>query len=153
MPLVIAGHGGGCCGIRHIHSFGNYMGGMSREDFILKALDSIVKAKLPDNQSNIVFMPGCSCLSCVRARETRDPVRYKKRQEEWITAVECVLAGDQYKTWKKPLERCGFKEVFSFKNSNSRNMCHVFYGVTNPVVIGKEDKRVESAPSDTEIAV
>lgn len=161
MSLVINGHGGGCCGIKHLHSFGNYhTSDGTKEEFILAMLDKVVLGYRP--KTNNPF--GCSCDGCMRRYNTRaanekitiDELKEKllleldEKRKNWKTAVECVLNGMQYSVWKEPLERCGFKEVFSFKNSNSGHMCHVFYGTTNPV---RETKSVESAPKDTEIAV
>lgn len=149
--LYISAHGGGCCGIRHLRSFGNYNSKRgTKKEFVLKSLDDIVKSFLPDNRTT-AGINGCNCPSCIRARAAADPEVYAKRQREWITAVECVLAGSQYEQWKDTLEECGFKEVFSFRNSNSSNMCHVFYGTTNPA-IKEEDNNVESAPSDAAIS-
>lgn len=118
-------HGGGCCGIMHLFSFdGIAVNGETHDSKVARVKVAVEKAI-----DTYDMDPDCFC-----DEEFRDDVcdcDVKDNRDEWRCAVEAVLAGYQLASWRSPLEECGFKEVFSFHNSNSGNRCHVFYLETN----------------------
>jgi len=104
--LVNNDHGGHCCGIQHVHTFLTGYGQLAsstkedRVDWIKKAIDN-----------------AAACAN--------DTAEYD--DEEFPFAIEVVLTTHQCGEWRESLEECGFKEVFSFRNGNSENVCHVFF--------------------------
>lgn len=117
--LFIRDHGGNCCGVNHLDSFPPLTAAMfgvtdeQRRKWIKSAVDEAIEGyDLCDDLD-------CGCSRC--------GVGY----DEWRTAIEVVLVKSQLTEWRKPLEDCGFKEVFSFHNTNSGNRCHVFFLETN----------------------
>lgn len=99
--MLIDDHGGNCCGIKHLFYFpADYNG--DRDAFLKSELEGI--CEYFDNYDDEDYSP-----------------------DTWQGAVEVVLASYQLEEWRKVVEDYGFKEVFSFHNSNSGNRCHVFY--------------------------
>jgi hypothetical protein len=60
-------------------------------------------------------------------RLTKNAVNPTGRSRILCMLVEVVLVGSQLRHWKDILEETGYKEVSTFKNRNSRNVCHVFH--------------------------
>lgn len=107
--LSAAKHGGHCCGILHLHSFplfGNDTVSLTeRTAWVQRRVTSAVAAEYQCTDSE------CDC-------DQDDP---------WKCGIEVVLNDSQQPQWKEALEIVGFKEVFSFHNSNSGNRCYVYF--------------------------
>jgi hypothetical protein len=142
MALSSEDHGGGCCGINHLYGF--YLPRTPKEnsstyykrkiEFINKGIErclDVYDDNFCDGGDNC-GCGGCDCGSCPPPPDDEDGCGQPTR-EKWRSAIECVLAEPQIPEWRKPLEECGFKEVFTFLNSNSRNRCYVFYLETGGV--------------------
>lgn len=101
-PLERSDHGGLCCGIRHVFTLGETPGFPDHVDMEDEVVDSTPKiVRLDENLEKLhTFYEGI--------------------------CVEVVLAGYQRRTWHEHLIARGFKEVFSFYNSNSHNVCHIY---------------------------
>ncbi len=99
--MDIEPHGGFCCGITHLYNFPSTgVSEASRADKIAKWVAAAKKVYKDDGA---------------------------KVGPDWHSAIEAVINEIQLDNWRKPLEANGFKEVFSFHNSNSGNRCYVFY--------------------------
>lgn len=111
--MKIDEHGGGCCGIIHLHEFptGYQVPAAERDEFLKRQLQRVLDSR-PTG--------GCDCGDC----DYIEP-------GDFITGIECVLADVQMGVWAEVLEANGFKNVFSFHNSNSGNECNVFYLAQN----------------------
>jgi hypothetical protein len=102
--LDIEEHGGECCGMRHLHGFpDNEATPEERENWL----------------KNAVF-------NCIESYGDAEDVEHL-----WRSCIEVVLNEHQLSDWCAILEKQGFKQVFSFLNSNSGNECHVFMLETN----------------------
>jgi hypothetical protein len=101
--MTFEDHGGGCCGIRHISEFPDDED--LRDEFNVSRVKLEHKLKLID----------CHVQRCI------------KDQGDKGVAVEAVLAKYQFRFWERALQRYGFRKVFEFLNSNSGNICRVYY--------------------------
>lgn len=119
MSLDVSTHGGGCCGIIHLSDFNDYDGVLSDEEgktaFIKEGVDDAIQ----QYSENFV---SCNCGHCPSSKHNKD---------NWHCACEVVLNEHQMKSWRNAVETVGFRQSFSFLNSNSGNRCHVFYLETN----------------------
>jgi hypothetical protein len=105
--LNVNGHGGSCCGIKHIHEFPT--GGLPNQWSLEQRLGWINKAVVE------------AVEHCGSYDDEFDS------ESAWHVACEVVLIDEQLPHWEEALKQVGFKEVFSFLNDNSGNICHVFY--------------------------
>lgn len=105
--LMVDEHGGSCCGIQHIHNFYSLGETLMLSDKI-KEINNAINDVIDEYDQEDRLDEGC-----------------------WRAGCEIVLASYQLSDWREAVEAVGFKEVFSFINSNSDNRCHVFYFATN----------------------
>lgn len=111
-------HGGGCCGMFHIHSFPASMPFAVMKtpaDFIKRE----VKAGIVANYEAYYESEDCGCECCDNGPDAGP--------EDMEYVCDAVLAEYQYYLWKQPLLDAGFKLVGSFTNSNSTNECSIFH--------------------------
>jgi hypothetical protein len=138
MSLKVQVHGGRCCGIKTIHGF--YSGPNGKLGY-----------KKPQKYNSDTDCYGHSVGKGYNwYRPSRPKETYLERFEEYIcyiklkrpqglieiTMTDGQLDGYQYwnnnidkhnHAWAPVLEKHGFKEVTSFKNSNTGNTVHVFH--------------------------
>lgn len=120
-------HGGSCCGIHHVFEFPSTRGtngaesvkdptNAEGEGWLRSAIEDILEDYYQGDED-----------------DTSDDMdrNHHHHMKTWRTGIECVLADYQLKVWKPHLEKVGFKQVFTFHNSNSGNNCTVFYYETN----------------------
>lgn len=109
-------HNGDCCGISHLYDFpstdGTSYGFIMTKEAQLDFVRSAIKGAIAANREKY----GDLC---------------KVSAEEQHHAIEVVLVDGQFECWAEVLAEIGFKEVWSFLNSNSNNRCHIFYLETN----------------------
>lgn len=104
---AIGRHGGGCCGISHIHGF-----------------TSIGGTALPDQETaerRVRFL-----ISKYWHDSNRKLSRDKNR------LYEAVLKEHQRMQWEEVLLRIGFEMVTDFTNTNSGNRCYVYHYAMGP---------------------
>lgn len=105
-------HGGQCCGMTHIHTFPSIDATVEQKaEWINKAIDNKIAGMVCDDED-------CFCDQPKYADEVRH-------------CFEVVLAESQLSGWCEALEKVGFKQVYSFLNTNSGNECSVFLFETN----------------------
>ncbi len=127
--LFVDEHGGNCCGIQHLHTFPTLANSppLTKIATLEKRVEWI-KAGIAAAIDHYDTADDCDCYDedgeC-QGECTSD------RSDTWQCAIEVVLTPNQVEEWRESLEACGFKEVFSFHNSNSGNRCHVFFLETN----------------------
>ncbi len=109
--LITNGHGGACCGIRHIYSF------------------PIVTATIAEKVEWIKV----AVKACVNVYdENTDLYNLSSHNTDaWQMLIEVVLIGNQLPCWQEALLEVGFKLISMFRNSNSGNTCYVFHLGTN----------------------
>lgn len=140
MKLVF--HGGLCCGIKHIYGF------RGKPDGIAPALKKIKLPKTPwgteqyERRHDATATPTRSDFSFFIDAAPKET--YEQRLDRLLKfcddkrpngIIEVVLvdttyyyySGNQYTDWKPVLEKKGFKEVSSCRNSNSDHRIHVFH--------------------------
>ena len=123
-------HGGECCGIKHIYTMGSRptvnntfrrFDGTSLE-CLKRAIESYDEERLDDEDDD----------------DDDDEPRYNNGRVK-----EVVLADYQMNNgWPEALAELGFKKVASFLNSNSDNVCHVFYHHPNLTLYGDQPQPV-----------
>ena len=101
-------HGGGCCGIIHLHDF--CVNGPRCET-----------CKIPEKAKT--WEEG------LRLFIEKTVIKYYNIDSPtWNCLVEVVLTEEQIDSgWGPVLDKLGFKRVTEFYNSNSGNTCAVFY--------------------------
>lgn len=100
-------HGGNCCGIRHIWDFNS------------------LNNETPDGRAQRVR--DAIEISIDYFRDADGYLSGMGEAENFSCGLEAVLACYQLDDWREPVEKCGFREVFSFENGNTGHRCHVFY--------------------------
>ena len=118
-------HGGGCCGITHIHTFptyNEYSNGRERkyytneqlEELFISSIDSIIGEFHEEND----YWDDVDSSS-------------SDRLEDGAHLIEVVLNEHQARWddyfWMKVLKHRGFTLVNTFVNTNSDNCCYVFH--------------------------
>lgn len=112
--LGYAEHGGGCCGIYHIHGFGFIDSLSPTLDCRKRIIEKAVADCIADYDGNTDIFTGEDC-----------------DEDSWQMAIECILVNSQLPGWQEALEACGFTMVKSWDNSNSGNTCNMFIKGTN----------------------
>lgn len=113
-------HGGGCCGVFHVHDLPTRF---AKNSSPKKWLNEAVTAGR-NNQYSRYYDAPCTCSSCDDDRDFTD-------KEDAVYAVDIILADYPMDTWEEVLLAAGFKMVLSFNNTNSGNDCYIFVGVTS----------------------
>lgn len=116
--MHLVNHGGGCCGIRHIHGMRNRPEELTFADFQGRRL-----AGYGDNNNN---RPAVECLDALLAEFER-----RENPDPQSRLIEIVLRGAQVNPWRRTLEARGFFEVCNFVNSNTGNECYIFHKYRN----------------------
>ena len=108
--LDVGNHGGYCCGMRHLFNFPlqTEPNEFSQEEKTIWLAEAIER--------------------CISSFENDDN---SGELDDWRCCIEVTLAEYQLTEWCRTLEEAGFKQVYSFLNSNSGNECHVFLLETN----------------------
>jgi hypothetical protein len=120
--LEIDSHGGHCCGVTHLSHFPTTPAGttdVQRIAYIRQGIEEVL-----DDQ-DIESCDPDECASLCAGCESFEDKRKSHRH-----CIEVVITTAQAREWRGPLETVGFKEVYSFHNSNSNNACHVFMFTT-----------------------
>jgi Fe-S cluster assembly iron-binding protein IscA len=97
--MRISHHGGGCCGVQHLHEFNTPITEHNIKEFKLRLSNAI------------------------NSSDNRD----EEESREVGVLIEAVLTENQEYDWKKILEEHGFNAVTSFINVNSGNECTVYH--------------------------
>lgn len=108
-------HGGGCCGMQHLHGFYTpyQWTDEHKRQFLQEGIDSVFDSFAEGGEWEERECDG-------------EDVR-----SSWRCCIEVVLNEQQLGYWAETLEAAGFKQVYSFLNHNSGNECHVFLLETN----------------------
>jgi len=151
--MSLVNHGGKCCGIKSVYNM--YTDPMQEHG----ALEAI-----PFNDNDAC---GRNVTSNMRFFHEAAPKetgvdrlkRYIAYMEQYrpLNMLEVVLAQSPYDyccqliKWEPVLLELGFKKVFSHNNSNSGNICHVFYlaiGEPKPLGTMTEEDNDEDGPCE-----
>lgn len=124
--LKIVCHGGGCCGIKTVKNF-HY----APDEKNLFQPKLIKKSRLSDgSMSGTTMTVGKNWFTDdAPAESIRDRlIRYvdytcHRRPDHYI---EAILTPGQLKNWKECLEEIGFREMVTFKNSNSESKLFIY---------------------------
>lgn len=117
-------HGGGCCGVFHVHDFPSdfhgHASGMNQKKWLKTAVEAG-----REKQHGHYYEGPCDCGEdgCSYEGDYVDSV-------DAVYAVDVVLADYQMDMWEETLTAAGFKMVLSFENTNSGNTCYIFLGLT-----------------------
>lgn len=127
--MYLVQHGGWCCGIKTIFGFATNpagsVGAMTGQQFKTLVPTSVFGGSLPAQ---------------TYAERFEAYIDYQQRvQSKGI--IEVVLIDCQIKNWQPLLDKHGFKETFSGKNSNSGNIVHVFHKAYGPKPKVKADPK------------
>lgn len=115
---TLSAHGGGCCGISHIHGFGG-SGAISKRN------GSSGPKNADEAEARIRFLI---------SKYWKDTGR--RLDDKKSRLYEIVLKTSQCKQWQPIIERIGFVKVTDFLNTNSNNRCHVFHLAIGPTNMG-----------------
>lgn len=105
-------HGGGCCGITHLHEFPN------RGSNSISACVEFVQNSVDNGLVSAHNDLGWIAKEKIKAKDMRH-------------LFEVVLSETQIEEWRDAVEDCDFVEVNSFLNTKSGKRCHVFHLETN----------------------
>lgn len=111
--MRLSGHGGGCCGIRHIFGMGSAPNG-HHDNFTFQ-----------DHQLDPVDRTGRTVLQTMLER-------YRREFIDGGRLLEIVLTDNQDTHWRGELQRQGFRKVVRFRNYNTRNWCNIWYHYNHP---------------------
>jgi len=106
-------HGGECCGVKHIYGMGS---GPAASTYFANTTN------LTSLQALILAMANWDEEVIGEVDEEEDDLLNNGRVKEVILTDNQMTNG-----WPEALAELGFKKVASFLNSNSDNICHVFY--------------------------
>lgn len=113
--LEVEKHGGGCCGRFHISNFPEVGEHINALPNALADKISNVEVALKQGAVDLHIEYGeCDDEDCITG-------------DEYSFCAEVVLVDSQLDDWQAALLLTGFKKVHEFRNSNSGNMCHVFF--------------------------
>lgn len=129
-------HGGECCGIWHIHDMG-----MSPNNNDVNGRQRITKEERL--RELIESLDGEVIYSDFDDEDDDNDRTYNNGRVK-----EVVLADYQLDGWQDKLIEMGFKLVASFLNSNSGNVCYVFYHHPDLTLYGDEPQ-----PARTQVRV
>jgi hypothetical protein len=132
-------HGGECCGIWHIHGMGygptenegSPQNPVTKEARLRELIDSLDFQRTYDEDDI----------------DDDAPIYNNGRVKE------VVLADYQLAGWQDKLIEMGFKKVASFLNSNSENICHVFYHHPDLTLYGNEQQPGRPQIREVEVPV
>lgn len=107
---LIAGHGGGCCGISHIYGFSGFRWSSSNNP-----------RNSEDAERRVRFLISKYWADSGRRLDDRKNRLY-----------EAVLRESQREEWEPVLLAVGFELVTDFLNTNSGNRCYVYHYAMGP---------------------
>lgn len=145
MGLTLLFHGGNCCGIKTIKNFCGT--GSSIEDALAPAPHNDEDKKGHLVNSNKRFFADSAPEETTLERLDRYIEYCKKHRPSGMIEVTLNFYQRGYCGWGKHLEDRGFKKVASGLNSNSGNVCYVYY-----LVYKKEAKKQDSLQALVEAA-
>lgn len=121
MPITITGHGGLCCGIKHLHGFGDSP--TAAEEYARNP-DTTVRRDERTGVPAILVTKLQALDTKLESWNDRDNrAAYGPGNER---ALEVVLTDRQAANWNTALVERGFRKTFRFHNANSRNHCNVY---------------------------
>lgn len=130
--MQFSNHGGGCCGIRHIHGFLGEPRNHNSALFYGAARDGFG----PGNNTRT----GEECLvELLRAFDQQHPGQSR--------LIEAVLTDGQERTWRTQLESRGFRKVVRFQNDNTRAWCNIYHYYRDPARYQVFDGRRPTIPA------
>lgn len=126
LPLSVNEHGGGCCGVTHLHGFPTQITSESKR--VKKDCVDLILAGISEA---LEYNYGHAFDAA--AEDDDDDIDDDKRAEvkaAWTACIEVVITDDQKKLWHEPLLLTGFELMTSFKNRNSGNVCNIYHLIT-----------------------
>lgn len=131
--LTLRAHGGGCCGMAHIHGFGS---STNRQE-------PPIPAAVPQ-EAGLAYKYQFIGRDGEKITDRLDYLIQRHRSFNCLNGVlEVVLNWGQNAVWEKELTSRGFKRVNQFKNSNSYNTILVYHLKTEEYVAPKPPESKE----------
>lgn len=133
--MSLKGHGGQCCGIRHIYNLGaSPKEACINNKNVKEAIDWCnSKYYYEVSEEFVSFSTFVKTTECKTNGELFNTMLDQVFEEQESGCIEVVVSEEQ-EPWFKFLEKAGFKRVSEFGNSNSGNYCYVYH-----LYYGQED--------------